>query len=117
MACRGSYTERLASRCGERKGREPNAHSSEALESPSQNGRQATPDVGVSWAGFCDKILQISDEPQPKLRKFQLLAFGSLVSDSFHSVLQIKPSLRGMGNSCVWNVRTSARCSRRGPRD
>ena len=73
MACRGSYTERLASRCGERKGREPNAHSSEALESPSQNGRQATPDWGVSRARFCNRIFQISDEPQPEAAQISVV--------------------------------------------
>jgi hypothetical protein len=75
-----------------------------ALESPSQNGRQATPDWGVNWAGFCDKDFPDSQtDPQPKLRKIQLLSFSAFVSDSFRSLFPIKPLFRGLGKGCVWN--------------
>jgi hypothetical protein len=46
-------------------------------------------------------MFEISDEPQPKLRKFQLLLFSAFASDSFRSLLPIKLSLQGFGNSCV----------------
>jgi hypothetical protein len=39
-------------------------------KSPSRMKRQATPDLGVNKARFVIRIFQISDDPQPKLRKF-----------------------------------------------
>jgi hypothetical protein len=57
--------------------------------------------MGRDSARFATRIFQIPDEPQPKLRKFQLLAFSAFASDSFRSLVPIKLGLRGFGNSCV----------------
>lgn len=38
--------------------------------------RQATPDWGVNSTRFVTKIFQISDEPQPKLRKFYFVTLS-----------------------------------------